>query len=168
MARRAHRAAHEAGLLRIAGGEGVRRFAGDGCADPVNAVRFRCQSVVGQRNGVGVERVGRNYVRSGLEVFLVDFADCFRTGEVQQVVAASEKFFRSRRTPCPGSRLRPGRIAVSSCRIRRRAAGCGVRVRVVCRGFLSRRVVFYWGMISISKSLLHLLPVTKIRSEAAS
>lgn len=29
----------------------------------------------------------------GLEVFLVDFADCFRTGEVQQVVAASEKFF---------------------------------------------------------------------------
>ena len=93
MARRAHRAAHEAGLLRIAGGEGVRRFAGDGCAGPVDAVRLRCQSVVGQRNGVGVERVGRNYVRSGLEVFLVDFADCFRTGEVQQVVAASEKFF---------------------------------------------------------------------------
>ena len=33
----------------------------------------------------------------------------------------------------------------------------------VIGGFLSRRVVFYWGMISISKSLLHLLPVTKIQ-----
>lgn len=167
MARRAHRAAHEAGLLRIAGGEGVRRFAGDGCAGPVDAVRLRCQSVVGQRNGVGVERVGRNYIRSGLEVFLVDFADCFRTGEVQQVVAASEKFFAR------GELLAPvvGFVRPYCCIIvPNPPSSSRMRCSSSCRmsRFLSRRVVFYWGMISISKSLLHLLPVTKIRSEAAS
>ena len=91
----------------------------------------------------------------------MDFADCFRTGEVQQVVAAFEELLAR------GELLAPVVGFVQAVLLYHRTESAVEQQDAVFE-FMSYVAVFYWGMISISKSLLHLLPVTKIRSEAAS
>ena len=90
MVRRADRAPHEARFLRIAGRACVdrptRRF---GCRAR-NLVGVCFQSVVAQRHGIGVERVGGDDVGAGRQVFFVDRPHRVGLRERQQVVAAAQ------------------------------------------------------------------------------
>ena len=86
-----HRTRHEAGFLRVAGREFVGRAAGRGRRRSRHFVGVRLQSVIGQRYGVGVERVGFDDVGPRLQVFDVDFAHRFGLRQGQQVVAPLEQ-----------------------------------------------------------------------------
>ena len=85
--RGAHRARHEAGFLRVAGREFIRRTAGRFGRGLRDFVGQPLHAVVGQRHGVGVERVGLDDVGSRLQVFFVDFAHYVGARQHEQVVA---------------------------------------------------------------------------------
>ena len=89
---RAHRARHETGFERVAG----REFVGCAACHPGrrtrNLIGVCLQPVVGQRHGVGVERVGLDDVGARLQVFYVYFAHRPGACHRQQVVAAFEQY----------------------------------------------------------------------------
>ena len=85
--RGAHRTRHEAGFLRVAGRELVRRTAGHLGRGFRHLVGQPLHAVVGQRHGVGVERIGFDDVGSRLQVFFVDFAHYIGARQHEQVVA---------------------------------------------------------------------------------
>ena len=87
---RPHRARHEARTLRIAQHPGVGGGAGRAGGGAGDFAGAGLQPVVGQRHGVGVERVGGDDVRPGGEVFFVDLADDAGLRQRQQVVAPFE------------------------------------------------------------------------------
>ena len=88
--RGAHRPRHEAGLRGVAPREFVGRRAGNGGRRAGDFARMVAQPVVGQRDGVGVERVGRYDVGPRLEVARMDFADDVGACQAEQVVAAPQ------------------------------------------------------------------------------
>ena len=67
-----------------------RGLSGAGHAGKVDGPDLVDQVVVGHRNAVGVEGVGRDDVRPGLQVAAVDAGDGLGLGDRQQVVAALE------------------------------------------------------------------------------
>ena len=87
---RPHRARDEAGLRGVALRILVGRRTGDGGRRAGNLSREVAYAVVGQRDGVGVERVGGYQVGAGLEVARMDFADDVGPRQVEQVVAAAQ------------------------------------------------------------------------------
>ena len=82
-----HRARHEAGFLRVAGREFIRRTAGRFGRGFRHFISQPLHAVVGQRHGIGVERVGLDDVGSRLQVFFVDFAHYIGARQHEQVVA---------------------------------------------------------------------------------
>ena len=54
----------------------------------VQFVRQRFHPVIGHRNGRGIERVGFDDVRAGLEILAMDFLDDVRPGQTEQIVVA--------------------------------------------------------------------------------
>ena len=85
-----HRSRHETRLLRVAGRELVGRAACDSGCGLRNLVSALFEPVVGQRHGVGVERVGFDDVGSRPQVFFVNLEHHVRAGQREQVVAALE------------------------------------------------------------------------------
>ena len=59
------------------------------------------KTVVGLRRGVGGEAVGDENVGAGMEVGVMDAADCVRLGQAQQIVVALERMGPIRETLSP-------------------------------------------------------------------
>ena len=79
------RAGHEAGPVPAALGDRPPRA---GRRSEVDRPHMASQTVVGQRDAVGVEGVGREHLRAGLKVAPVDGHDGLGLGEREKVVAA--------------------------------------------------------------------------------
>ena len=86
--RRADRTGHVAGFLR--GGDLVTGLAGQRGAGVVELVAQLLHAVVGERDRVGIEGVGLQDVRAGLQVLPVDSLDDVWLGQGEQVVVADQ------------------------------------------------------------------------------
>ena len=85
-----HRSGYEPGFPGVAGREFVGRTPGEGRRRARNLAGVLLQSVVLERNGVGVERIGGHDVGACRQVFFVDGPHRFGLCEDQQVVAAAQ------------------------------------------------------------------------------
>lgn len=91
-ARRPHRTAHEPWpRLRMLPHVVVRRPSGHLCRSAANRIRMFLQAVIGERNAVRIERIGRNDVGTRLQIGAVYLPDDLRPGKGQQIVAPFQR-----------------------------------------------------------------------------
>ena len=156
----ADRAGDEARFERVACGEGVGCCAGHAGCCAGDFVGAALQTVVGQRDGVGIERIGFDDVGACGEVFFVDFAHHVGAGQRQQVVAAAQLPF-----PVAEPFAAVGRF-VQPVALHHRAEAAVEQQDAFVEYLFDRFSHFL--TISISNNRLQFFPVTKMRRVAAS